>query len=181
MVATDEFDDVHTPTYDAVQIPYLGGAAMQIIVPAPGHLAAVQAELDNKFLTSLQESEKQTAVTLTVPRFSFRTDIDLAPGLEALGVHQAFAQPVGGAGADFTGIDGQRDLFIGAVVHQATITVDKNGTEASASTAVAGRFGSAAILHPKALTVDRPFLLVIQDSQTHTVLFTGRVMDPTEH
>ncbi|HLE61292.1 MAG TPA: serpin family protein, partial [Thermoanaerobaculaceae bacterium] len=76
------------------------------------------------------------------------------------------------------GMDGNRDLFIGSVLHKAFVSVDENGTEAAAATAVIMQITSALAGEPIAFTVDRPFIYVIRDSQTQSVLFVGRVMAP---
>ncbi|MFZ1709629.1 MAG: serpin family protein, partial [Anaerolineae bacterium] len=81
--------------------------------------------------------------------------------------------------ADFSGIDGTRELFIGAVVHKAVVEVDEKGTVAAAASAVGMRATSIQVEEePVRLTVDRPFLVVIHDRQTGTILFLGRVVDP---
>ncbi len=80
------------------------------------------------------------------------------------------------ATADFSGIDGPRDLHLTKVVHKAYVRVDQSGTEAAAATAVVG---AGAVYEPAVpLAFDRPFLFVIRHPATGTVLFVGRVMDP---
>ena len=82
--------------------------------------------------------------------------------------------------ADFSGIDGTRELFIGDVVHQAIIEVDEEGTEAAAATAIGMRAGSAMpTAPPRSFIADRPFAFFLQDARTGVVLFMGRVADPT--
>jgi serine protease inhibitor len=80
--------------------------------------------------------------------------------------------------ADFAGMTGEVQLEIAAVVHEAFIAVDEEGTEAAAATAVVMRVASARRPEVK-LTVDRPFLLVLHDTATGTPLFIGRVSDPS--
>jgi serpin B len=82
--------------------------------------------------------------------------------------------------ADFSGIDGTHELFIGAVVHQAFVDVDEHGTEAAAATAVMMRAGSAPPSEkPIVFRADHPFLFFIRDTQSGVVLFAGRLADPT--
>ena len=79
--------------------------------------------------------------------------------------------------ADFSGMTGNRELFITDIFHKAFVAVDEKGTEASAATAVLmGMGGSSAEI---ALTIDRPFIYLIRDTETGTILFMGRVLDPT--
>jgi serpin B len=74
-------------------------------------------------------------------------------------------------------MDGTRDLFISEVVHKAFVSVDESGTEAAAATAVVMRFTSAPDT-PVEMTVDRPFIYMIRDLKTGTILFVGRVLNP---
>jgi serpin B len=81
--------------------------------------------------------------------------------------------------ADFSGMDGTRNLYIGDVIHKAFIAVGEKGTEAAAATAVVMRAGSAP---PTGLAIhaDRPFIYVLRDQPTGAILFMGRVLDPTQ-
>ena len=80
--------------------------------------------------------------------------------------------------ADFSGMDGARDLFISDVLHKAFVAVDEKGTEAAAATAVIMELTSAPADEPISFTIDRPFLYLIRDGQTGTILFLGRVVNP---
>ncbi len=81
-----------------------------------------------------------------------------------------------GGVADFSGINGQRSLFIDEIIHQAFVDVDEAGTEAAAATAViVAEVGAPA--EPKQVTVDRPFIFLIRDIETGTILFVGRVLN----
>jgi len=80
------------------------------------------------------------------------------------------------AKADFSGMDGRRDLFISAVVHKAFVSVDEKGTEAAAATGIA--MATAAMMSPPVVRVDRPFQFFIYDQDSGTILFAGRVLNP---
>jgi serine protease inhibitor len=82
--------------------------------------------------------------------------------------------------ADFSGIDGARDIVIDAVVHQTLVAVDEEGTEAVAATAGGGRGTGIEHRVPTPFRVDHPFVFAIVDTNTNTVLFMGRVVDPTQ-
>ncbi|TET13502.1 MAG: serpin family protein, partial [Dehalococcoidia bacterium] len=87
--------------------------------------------------------------------------------------------PVAFSGAaDFSGMTGNRDLFISEILHKAFVSVDEAGTEAAAATAVVMTM-TAAPEEPVEVTVDRPFVFLIRDIETGTILFVGRVMDPS--
>ncbi|GAI71619.1 unnamed protein product, partial [marine sediment metagenome] len=79
--------------------------------------------------------------------------------------------------ADFSGMTGNRELFISGVVHKAFVAVDEAGTEAAAATAVIVP-GSAPPELPVEVTIDRPFIFLIRDIDTGAILFVGRVLNP---
>ena len=110
--------------------------------------------------------------TVQMPKFNFRTTASLKDELSSLGMPQAFTDQ-----ADFHGITTQEQLKISDVYHQAFIAVDEEGTEAAAASAVVVEAVSGPV--GETLTVDRPFLFAIRDVKTGTVLFLGRVVDPT--
>ncbi len=171
---------VQTDTYDAVRIPYLGGASMRLIIPTAGHFNQVESQLGVDLLEQIRGGETPQALRLTIPKFAFSTRARLNDDLKALGMRNAFIPPTQSGGADFTGLSPSRDLYIGSVVHQATVAVDEAGTEATAATAV-GAEATSAHVALRAFTVDRPFLVVIEDDATHAILFAGRVTNPDSH
>jgi serpin B len=116
-------------------------------------------------------------VEVMLPRFRTSSAFELAETLSGLGMPRAFEYP----GADFSGIDGTHELFIGSVVHEAFVDVDEHGTEAAAATAVAMRGGGAAppSEKPVVFRADHPFLFFIRDTQSGALLFAGRLADPS--
>lgn len=85
--------------------------------------------------------------------------------------------PAAFTSADFSGMDGTRNLFIDDVYHKAFISLDEAGTEAAAATAVV--VARAAPTPPKEVTVDRPFIYMIRDIETDAILFLGQVANPS--
>jgi serpin B len=81
-------------------------------------------------------------------------------------------------GADFSRLTEGDNIQISDVYHQAFVAVDENGTEAAAATAVVGVRTSAPVMEFE-LRVDRPFIYLIRDLATDTILFMGRVTDPS--
>jgi serpin B len=116
---------------------------------------------------------KPQAVKVSLPRFRNESAFDLAQTLGNLGMSTALSEA-----ADFSGMTGQRDLYIDAVIHKAFVEVNESGTEAAAATAVAMGLTSAPADRPLEVKVDRPFIYLIRDTQTGAVLFVGRVLDP---
>ncbi len=90
-----------------------------------------------------------------------------------MGMKDAFNPVV----ADFSGMDGTRDLCIGDVLHKAFVSVDEAGTEAAAATAVI-MIGTGMPPTPTELTLDHPFIFLIRDIETGAILFVGRVLNP---
>lgn len=79
--------------------------------------------------------------------------------------------------ADFSGINGRGDLSLSAVIHQAFVDVDEAGTEAAAATTVG--FTTTSAYLPTDLRFERPYIFLIRDGTTGTVVFLGRVDDPS--
>lgn len=160
--------------WQAVELAYQGEfASMLVVVPAEGRFAEVERGLTADVLATVSRSLQDHIVTLALPRYSFRTKVMLADALGTMGMPLAFSA----GAADFSGMDGTRRLYLRHVVHEGWIAVDEYGTEAAGATAVVAEPVSAP--PPATLRADRPFLFVIRDRTTGTVLFLGRVMDPS--
>jgi serpin B len=156
--------------YQAAEIPY-DGEQLSMVVIVPDALASFQAALTPDKLAAVLHALSTASVTLTLPKFRFTAPLSLAPALQALGMVDAF-----GPAADFSGIDGARDLQITGVLHKGFVGIDEAGTEAAAATAVV--VGTTSVPEPHTLVVDRPFLFAIRDRPTGAILFVGRVVDP---
>jgi serpin B len=113
-------------------------------------------------------------IFLTMPKFTVTAEFELSKTLAAMGMTDAFD-----AGkADFSGMTGQKDLFLSAVVHKAFVDVNETGTEAAAATAVpAAAADGGGEIH---FTADHPFLFLIRHEPSGTILFIGRMADPTK-
>jgi serine protease inhibitor len=113
---------------------------------------------------------KEEHVEVALPRFKLESKFELKPPLSALGMPKAFDQ----RGADFGQMVKGGGIWIEEVFHRAVVEVDEEGTRAAAATATE-TVGSI----PPRFKADRPFLFVIQDSETNAILFIGVVRDPT--
>jgi serpin B len=160
--------------WQAVEIPYLGPSLGMTIV-VPDDLASFERGLDGARFDGIVSGLQPSEVELTLPRFKIETKSDLKQSLSTLGMPLAFDSDR----ADFSGIARQEPLYIARVVHQANISVDEKGTEASAATAVVMAAASAAASAPVTLHVDRPFVFAVRDTRTGAILFLGRVVDPS--
>jgi serpin B len=164
--------------YEAVELPYVDGSlSMWVVVPEEGEFETFESALASEILAELFEGAEPREVELGLPKFEFRTQASLADALKALGMPIAFTDA-----ADFSQMTpAENDLYIQDVIHEAFISVDEHGTEAAAATAVVVGVTSAPPPEEKVeLTVDRPFLFLIRDSETGAILFMGRVLDPNE-
>ena len=159
--------------WQAVDLPYVGDASMTVIVPDAGTFASFDTNLDATRLARIIGSLSRAEIELALPKFHLTDRSNLVPLLRALGMTRAFEDD-----ADFSGITGSRGLFIAQAVHQATVTVDEKGTEAAAATGIA--IATSGITLRKSIAVDRPFIVVIRDTKTGSILFLGRITDPTQ-
>ena len=176
MSETENFRYFAGNGYQAVELPYYGEElAMLVILPDSGRLAAVEQMLTAAEIESIATGMIYENIRLTLPKFHFTWGTrSLKQALESLGIEDAF-DPLR---ADFSGMDGRRDLFIGDVLHQAFVAVDEKGTEAAAATATTMMTTSIPVASPRELRVDRPFIFLIRDVETGTVLFIGRDVTP---
>jgi serpin B len=158
------------PGYRAAELPY-DGEQLSMVVIVPDDLAAFEAALDGDRLAAIIDSITAHELELSLPKFRFDAPLGLAEHLAALGMVDAFTEA-----ADFSRIDGARDLLIQDVLHEGFVAIDERGTEAAAATAVI--IGDTSVPERATLAVDRPFVFLIRDRPTGAVLFLGRVVDP---
>lgn len=158
----------------AVELPYNGNQlSMLLLVPDAGTFHSFEQGLDYAAYRSIVNALAEHQVHLGLPKFRFDYEFSPVDALRALGMVDAFDS----AAADFSGIDGARDLFISNILHKAFVAVDEIGTEAAAATAVV--IGVTSIPSELVtLTINRPFFVVIRDNPTDTILFLGRVTNP---
>jgi serpin B len=159
--------------YQAISLPYLrGGFSMVILLPEKGRMANFERSLDLTKYNAILKDMKSTELNLALPKFKYESRFELKNSLSDMGMKDAFSP-----GADFSGMTGKKELSISGVIHQATVAVDEQGTEAAAMTAVM-MAGAAPPGSTIDFTVDRPFIFLIQDNSSGTILFIGKVIDP---
>ena len=169
--------------YQAVQLPYgRGDASMTILLPDSGGFREFEDSLNADSLEDILKGLDRQLVRLTMPKFKMESAFSLSGTLAAMGMPDAFD----GSAADFSGMDGQRCgagggicLLISDVLHKAFVSVDENGTEAAAATAVlVGITSMPEEPEPIEMDIDRPFIFLIRDHTTGAILFLGRVLEP---
>lgn len=165
------------PRMDILDLPYVGDdLSMVVLLPkrADG-LRELERDLSadglSKWLKALQEKE----VLVFLPRFRATCRFGLKDALVSMGMIDAFSDRK----ADFSGMDGRPDwLYIGAAIHEAFVESNEEGTEAAAATAgvMAARFVPAG---PPVFRADHPFLFLILEKRTGSILFAGRLAEPS--
>jgi serpin B len=160
--------------YQAVALPYKGELAeMIIILPDRGEFEAVESALDATQFAASLEALKSGHLTLYMPKFEFSVGFDMKQVLSALGMPLAFDDTK----ADFSSITKSERLYVQQALHKAYVLVNEAGTEAAAATILS--IPPSAVM-PQELHINRPFIFIIRDVQTGTILFVGRVLNPLE-
>ncbi|MCK5130859.1 MAG: serpin family protein [Candidatus Sabulitectum sp.] len=173
MTQTEHFNYASTDGCSAVELYYAGGNASMLILLPGGDIQEFQQSFDADMLETIRTSLSSANVHLSMPRFEFTRSIGLSDILSSLGMESAF-----GSGADFRGFTGNLDLFISDVLHKAYVKVDEKGTEAAAATAMVMSL-TAMPERPVEMNINRPFLFLILDRTTGSIVFMGRIMDPS--
>jgi len=164
-------------SFNAIELPYENNdLSMIIFLPKKiDGLAEVEKDLTNEnvkaWIDKLTETHK-SEVFVSIPKFKTTCEFELSKTLAEMGMPSAFAITP----ADFSGMTGKQDLFISNVIHKAFVDVNEEGTEAAAATAVTMRL----ISMPPEFRADHPFVFTIRENQTGSILFVGRILDPTK-
>lgn len=177
MKQTENFSYLDGEGFTAIELLYDSRElSMLLIVPDVGQFETFEAGFTPQKLSEIVAALSSERVALSMPKWTFEPEgISLTPLLQGLGISDAF-NPIA---ADFSGMDGSRELYISDVVHKAFVKVDEAGTEAAAATAVI--VGTTSLPPPPVpFDIDRPFVYIIRDLQTETILFIGRMTDPTK-
>lgn len=177
MTQSEAFPYAEVNGTKAVDLPYIGeDVSMVVILPPEGRFEPYEQAFDRATLAQIIGALEAREGTVSLPRFEFKSGFALKKPLEALGMPIAFDP----SSADFSGIakldETNENLYIDDVYHDTYIAVDEEGTEAAAATGVVINAESAPS-DPFEFVADRPFLFVIRDRPTDTVLFLGRVID----
>ena len=161
--------------YQAVELLYYGGeTSMVILLPAAGQFDNFEESLDADFVKGIIGDLETCRIALTMPKFEYESSFSLKQALSAMGMGVAFTFPQ----ADFSGMNGDYDLYISDVLHKAFISVNEYGTEAAAASAITMPPSATSPPQPKELTIDRPFIFLIRDIPTGSTIFIGRVLNP---
>jgi serpin B len=170
-----DFAYAETPDLQILELPYAGGdLSMIVFLPRKTDgIGTLESNLRSARLVEWMGGLKREELSVELPRFKQTSQFSLADSLKNMGMALAFEN-----GADFSGMDGRKNgLFIGAVEHKAYVEVNEEGTEAAAATATT-MMDTAAFVRVREFRADHPFIFLIVDKNTGSVLFMGRVMEP---
>ncbi len=162
------FNDV----FQAIDLPYGDSVfSMSVFLPREGHdVENIIAELNEDNWNNWMESFIPQRISLYLPKFKMEYELKMKEALQDMGMGLAFSDA-----ADFTKMIDGGGVKIDEVIHKAFIEVNEEGTEAAAVTVVVIIENSAG----NVFNVNRPFVFVIRDNKTNSILFMGKMMDPT--
>ncbi|HTQ53418.1 MAG TPA: serpin family protein [Bryobacteraceae bacterium] len=163
-----------TPSAQILEMKYDGTpVAFDIVLPkTTDGLPAIEESLDAGTLSGWLGKLTRETVDVAIPKFRAESSFSLGQMLAHLGMAEAFSRQ-----ADFSGIDGRRDLFVSQVVHKAFVDVSERGTEAAAAT---GTVVMAMAVRRRNIVfrADHPFVFFIRDTASGVILFEGRLSHP---
>jgi serpin B len=170
-----EFGYMETDTFQALELPYVDEElSMVILLPKKfDELDEFEKTFTPDNFAQWQTKIHKREVVVFVPKFKMMSQFSLASVLKSMGMKDAFSSD-----ADFSGINGKKDLFISAVIHKAYVEVNEEGTEATAATGVVMRLTSVGPARIPVFRADHPFLFMIRDNISGSILFIGRVANP---
>ncbi|NQT32605.1 MAG: serpin family protein [Candidatus Omnitrophica bacterium] len=162
--------------YQILEIPYTGDKlSMIVFLPEDASdLIKFEDAFTSKNIKNWILSLRKQKVEIFMPKFRIISEFKLSETLKKLGMIDAFSD----VSADFSGMTSDSDrLYISDVIHKAFVDVNEKGTEAAAATAVGMRTLSAPMPKP-VFRVDHPFIFIIRDIKSSSILFIGKVVDP---
>lgn len=173
----DRFRYGATDDLQILELPY-GDDSLSMVVLLPREvdgLSDLEARLTYENLQRWAASAKrENEVKVYLPKFKTTSRFELGSTLRAMGMGSAFDPSV----ADFSAMTGGKDLFLSAVIHQAFVDVNEEGTEAAAATGAIMRTTAVPVEQPPLFRADHPFVFMIRDNRNMAILFIGRVMNP---
>jgi serpin B len=177
MHRTGQYRYLDGGNFQALELPYAGkDLAMVVLLPRkPADLGNLEKVLSTVRLQEWLGKSGEQDVSVWLPRFKMTKELQLNQVLADMGMPTAFID----GKADFSGMSGSRPpLHISQVVHKAFVDVNEEGTEAAAATAVILSAPTALPRRPVSFRADHPFVFLIRDMHTGSILFMGRVNNP---
>ncbi len=157
-----------------LEMDYKGGKISMIVLLPKGELELLEKSLTEENLRNWISKLREERVDVFFPKFKINQKYTLNEIIQEMGAKSAFTP----GEADFSKIDGTKKLFIQIAVHQAFVEVNEEGTEAGGATGIG--IGITAIPIKKVFRADHPFIFIIQEKESGSILFIGKVMNPKE-
>lgn len=158
----------------AIELPYAGDKISMVII-LPNVNQSIDEAARNFTADSLEKilsGFTNQSITISIPKFKLSTGYQLKQTLSSMGMPLPFSD-----NADFLGMSSKKDLKISDVFHKAFIDVNEEGTEAAAASGVV--IAMKSVINDKFFIANRPFMFLIRDKVSGTILFMGRITDPT--
>jgi len=172
MYQKDKFKYMKADSFSAIELPY-NDEELSMLIFLPNEiegLAALEEECTPRNLKAWTEQMYETEIEVFLPKFDMACEFRLKKVLEQMGIKKLFSE------ADLTGMANDEELYVSAVVHKAFVEVSEEGTEAAAATAVV--VAKRAMIKRNVFRADHPFLFLIRDNKTGSILFIGRLVEP---
>ncbi|MBI5032889.1 MAG: serpin family protein [Chloroflexi bacterium] len=176
MSQKDEFQYAEYTSLQILELPYAGnGLSMIVLLPKEiDGLEKLEESLTPEILDRWINNLRKREIIVYLPKFAITFPFRLDDTLQAMGMIDAFDMDK----ADFSGMDGSQELYIGAVLHKAFVAVDEKCTEAAAATAVVMQLRAMTL--PPTFRADHPFVFFIRENSTGSILFLGRMVQPSQ-
>lgn len=168
------FNYAETEDLQILEMDYKGRKLSMIVLLPKKDIESLENSLTEENFRGWIEKLREERVDVYFPKFKLNKKYSLNEALPKMGVKSAFIP----GKADFSKIDGTKELYIQIAVHQAFVEVNEEGTEAGGATGIG--IGITAVPIKKVFRVDHPFIFIIQEKENGSILFLGRVLNPKE-
>ncbi|XP_015205558.1 alpha-1-antitrypsin homolog [Lepisosteus oculatus] len=152
-----------------LMLPYRGNASMMVVLPDEGKMETVEEFISKDDIKRWHDSLFRSSLDVEMPKYSVSASYSLKEILIEMGIVNVFGQH-----ADLSGIS-EVPLKVSKVAHRAVLSVDERGTEAAAATGI----DVMPMSMPFSMVINRPFILLILEETTESILFMGKITDPT--
>ena len=175
MTQTKEFNYLETQEAQLIELSYTNhDLSMIILLPKDKNgLTQLENSLSHKNLNTWLARLRSQEVKVYLPKFKTTSELNLGKTLSLMGMPDAFNN----SSADFSGITPSKDIFISALLHKAFVEVNEEGTEAAAATGFIAKITSIGE-PPPIFKADHPFIFIIRDNHSGSILFLGRMINP---
>jgi len=172
----NKFRYAQTDSEQVLELPYAGNQLSMLVLLSKDKagLAGLEKAITVENIAKWSAALRKQEVIVSLPKFKMTSQFTLNKALVEMGMTDAFSNK-----ADFSGMDGTKDLFISAAIHEAFVELNEEGTEAAAATAVVAELKCEVKETPPVIfRADHPFVFLIRENKTGSILFIGRVVDP---